>query len=89
MQQPVPVQKPTTQARTQRFARLRDSAAGAGAWLAHRWALLVAEPESGMDDIPWKMILMIGGGVIAVGIVTAIVAFVHAQLGQLPTNPGF
>ena len=50
---------------------------------------MLAEPESGMDDIPWKMILMIGGGVIAVGIVTAIVAFVHAQLALLPTNPGF
>lgn len=54
-----------------------------------RFDALLAEPESGMDDIPWKMILMIGGGVIAVGIVTAIVAFVHAQLAQLPTAPGF
>lgn len=54
-----------------------------------RFHALLAEPESGMDDIPWKMILMIGGGVIAVGIVTAIVAFVHAQLAQLPTAPGF
>ena len=89
MRQHVPVQKPTTPAPAQRLVRLRRTAGSAQAWLQHRWALLVAEPESGMDDIPWKMILMIGGGVIAVGIVTAIVAFVHAQLGQLPTNPGF
>ena len=54
-----------------------------------RYDAMLAEPESGMDDIPWKMILMIGGGVIAVAIVTAIVAFVHAQLALLPTNPGY
>ncbi len=57
--------------------------------LRSRFDALLAEPESGMDDIPWKMILMIGGGVIAVAIVTAIVAFVHTQLAQLPANPGF
>lgn len=72
-----------------RARRLHDTALRAQAWLHYRWALLTADPESGMDDIPWKMILMIGGGVIAVGMVTAIVAFVHAQLAQLPTNPGF
>lgn len=54
-----------------------------------RFDAMLEEPESGMDDIPWKMILMIGGGVIAVGIVAAIVAFVQAQLALLPTNPGF
>lgn len=69
--------------------RLHDLALRGWTLLRYRWELLAAEPESGMDDIPWKMILMIGGGVIAVGIVTAIVAFVHAQLAQLPTNPGF
>lgn len=69
--------------------RLRDRTLRAWLLLKQRWQLLVAEPESGMDDIPWKMILMIGGGVIAVGIVTAVVAFVHAQLAQLPGNPGF
>lgn len=71
------------------FGRLRDLAVRSWTQLQHRWQLLSAEPESGMDDIPWKMILMIGGGVIAVGIVTAVVAFVHAQLAQLPANPGF
>lgn len=89
MTRPTTEQKAATAAETSRDTRLRDAAVHARAWLRDRWALLTAEPESGMDDIPWKMILMIGGGVIAVGIVTAIVAFVHAQLGQLPTNPGF
>lgn len=74
---------------TTRRERLRDRALRAWLLLKQRWRLLLAEPESGMDDIPWKMILMIGGGVIAVGIVTAVVAFVHAQLAQLPANPGF
>jgi hypothetical protein len=86
MPQPSPTITPVTRRRAR---RLHDTALRTHAWLQHRWALLTADPESGMDDIPWKMILMIGGGVIAVGMVTAIVAFVHAQLAQLPTNPGF
>ena len=84
----MPHPAPQTPARSTRH-RAGEALIRARLWLQHRWDLMVAEPESGMDDIPWKMILMIGGGVIAVGIVTAIVAFVHTQLGQLPTNPGF
>ncbi len=57
--------------------------------IAARYQRLMEEPEAGVEQIPWTMIMMIGGAVIAVGIVTAIVAFVHAQLAQLPANPGF
>jgi hypothetical protein len=57
--------------------------------IATRYQRLMEEPEAGVEQIPWTMIMMIGGAVIAVGIVTAIVAFVHAQLAQLPANPGF
>jgi hypothetical protein len=53
--------------------------------LAARYRRLMAEPEAGVEQIPWTMIMMIGGAVVAVGIV----AFVHAQLAQLPANPGF
>lgn len=45
--------------------------------------------EAGVDDIPWKMILMIGGATIAVGILVAIGAYVTQQLGSIPTAPGF
>ena len=57
--------------------------------IAARYQRLMEEPEAGVEQIPWTMIMMIGGAVIAVGVVTAIVAFVHAQLAQLPANPGF
>lgn len=68
------------------------AATGIDRWradIAARYQRLMDEPEAGVEQIPWTMIMMIGGAVIAVGIVTAIVAFVHAQLAQLPANPGF
>ena len=80
---------PLTATATRVRTRAWSLALRARADLRTRFDAMLAEPESGMDDIPWKMILMIGGGVIAVGIVAAIVTFVHAQLALLPTNPGF
>lgn len=57
--------------------------------LTSRYRRLMEEPEAGVEQIPWTMIMMIGGAVVAVGIVTAIIAFVHAQLAQLPSTPRF
>lgn len=37
-----------------------------------------------MDDIPWKLIMMVGGAVIAVAIVAAMTTFVAGQLALIP-----
>lgn len=53
-----------------------------------RWAQLRAG-QDGSEDIPWKLILMIGGGVIAVGILTWAGIWVKNQLANVGTAPGF
>jgi hypothetical protein len=58
------------------------------AHLTNRLAEL-RDGEAGVDDVPWKMILMIGGAAIAVGILVAVGAYVQAQLAAIPTAPGF
>ena len=37
-----------------------------------------------MDDIPWKMIIMVGGAVLAIAVVALITAYVNGHLASIP-----
>jgi hypothetical protein len=43
----------------------------------------VAENEDGFEDLPWRMILMIGGVTLGIIVVTAVTAYVTGKLAEL------
>jgi len=57
--------------------------------LRRRAARLLADRESGMQDIPWTMILMIVGALVAVGIGVWVINFVKSHLASVPSDPTY
>lgn len=53
------------------------------------WYSQALADERGSDEIPWKLIFMIGGAAIAVGILIWAGAWVKAQLASVPNAPAY
>lgn len=45
---------------------------------------LLENPESGVDDVPWKAILAVGGAVLATTILGLMTAWATGYFGKLP-----
>lgn len=71
----------------QKLARSTRTAHGAALQLAEdiktRAAQLQEEPEGGFDELPWKMILMVGGVVLAGLLVAWGMTYLNGKLGEI------
>lgn len=58
--------------------------------LRERYERLVERPEAGIDDIPWKAILLVGGAMLAIALVAALAGwaqtYIQDALDQAPTG---
>jgi len=61
----------------------------AEAGLRQRAARLFAERESGLQDMPWMMILLVVGALAAIGIGVWVIAFVKGHLASVPADPTY
>ncbi|WP_435740093.1 hypothetical protein [Clavibacter nebraskensis] len=52
--------------------------------LRTRLEALRSNPESGLDDAPWKAIFAVGGAILAVTIIGLVTAFVNGYFSKLP-----
>lgn len=54
-----------------------------------QWYGRALADQRGSDEIPWKLIFMIGGAAIAVGILVWAGAWVKGQLAAVPNAPAY
>jgi hypothetical protein len=53
----------------------------------NKWAALIND-ERGESHIPWTMILLVGGAIVAVGIITWAINYATTQTASVPAVPG-